>query len=249
MVPALAFAAFGLTWTRHAVLRAVLVACSLLFALSLFLTQSRGGVVALAAMFGAAILLGASIRRHLVGLVLMVASVGVIYYGLFAAPEARERLVSPGRGSGRADLWSVATGMIGDHPILGVGAGNFTLVAPEYATETINLPDVHVVVDRPHVAHNTYLGVFSELGVIGLAAFVLLVVGSLGLAWRSEKLFRTVRDRELQMVSRALIVGLVGMLTAFVFLSGQYEKQLWLLLGLAVALHAVAQARAGPARG
>jgi hypothetical protein len=31
------------------------------------------------------------------------------------------------------------------------------------------------------------------------------------------------------------------MLTAFVFLSGEYEKQLWLLLGLAVALHALAR--------
>jgi hypothetical protein len=33
------------------------------------------------------------------------------------------------------------------------------------------------------------------------------------------------------------------MLTAFVFLSGEYEKQLWVLLGLAVAVYGIARRR------
>jgi O-antigen ligase len=133
--------------------------------------------------------------------------------------------------------------VIADHPVVGVGAGNFQVVAPEYATETFNLRSVHLVVDEPHVAHSTYLGVFADLGVVGLLAFVLVVTACLMLALRSAKLFAMTRDGELELVSRAVVVGLIGMLTALVFLSGQYEKQLWLLLGFAVALHALARRR------
>jgi hypothetical protein len=42
-----------------------------------------------------------------------------------------------------------------------------------------------------------------------------------------------------------VVVGAVGVLGAYVFLSAQYEKQLWLLLGLLVALPAVAAAAEG----
>jgi hypothetical protein len=38
---------------------------------------------------------------------------------------------------------------------------------------------------------------------------------------------------------RGLIVGVVGLLAAYTFLSGQYEKQLWLLLGVLAAIPTV----------
>jgi O-antigen ligase len=151
--------------------------------------------------------------------------------------------MNPGRGTGRLDLWSVAIRVIGDHSILGVGAGNMPVVAPRYATETINLPDVRFVVDTPKEAHNTYLGVFAELGVVGLLAFGVVVVSALVVARRSTRAFANAREPELELISRAVLISLVGLLTAFIFESDEYEKQLWLLVGLAVALYAVARRR------
>jgi hypothetical protein len=44
----------------------------------------------------------------------------------------------------------------------------------------------------------------------------------------------------MEVISRAVFVGLVGILTADFFASEQFSKQLWLLLGLAPALLAIA---------
>jgi O-antigen ligase len=243
LVPALVFSLFALAWTPQAAQRWLLGACSLLFTGALFLTGSRGGLVALAAAFSAAVLFGGSVRRRFLAYAAVAASMGFVYYAAFASAEAMERLMNPGRGSGRADVWSVATGVIADHPIVGVGTGNLPVVAPQYASETINLPDVRFVVDTPKDAHNTYLGVLAELGVVGLVAFGLVVVSALVLARRSTKAFARAGDPELELLSRALFVALVGMLGHFVFLSGQYEKQFWLLIGLAVALQALSRRR------
>ena len=240
LVPALVFSIFGLAWTTQPTLRWLLAALALLFTVALFLTHSRGGLAALGVALLAGLLFGGSVRRQFAVIIVGVAVIGGLYYGAFAPADAQYRLTSPGGGSGRTDLWSVATEMIGDHPVLGVGGGNFTLVAPRYVTEDVNLPSVHLVVDTPQEAHNTYLGVFAELGVVGFLALVGFVLVSLALVRRSTKVFSEASEQELELVSRAVLVGLVGMLAAFFFLSGENEKQLWLLLGLAIALHGLA---------
>jgi O-antigen ligase len=243
LVPALVFAVFALGWTEEPAKRWLLGGGIVLFTIALYLTQSRGGLVALAAAFAAAALFGGPVRRYVVPTATVVVCVGLVYYAAFASSYAVERLTNPGRGTGRADLWSVATEVIADHPLVGVGAGNFPVVAPQYAAESVNLPAVHQVVDTPKVAHNTYLGVFADLGVVGLVGFLLVVLGALTLTVRATRTFARAGDRELELQSRAVLVALVGILTAFVFLSGQYEKQLWLLIGLGIALHALARRR------
>jgi O-antigen ligase len=107
----------------------------------------------------------------------------------------------------------------------------------------VNLPDVRLIVDTPKVAHNTYIGVWADLGVVGLVLFAAVVLASLGLSRRAALLFARAGDTDLELLSRAVVIALIGMLTAFVFLSGEYEKQLWLLLGLSIALHALARRR------
>ena len=102
---------------------------------------------------------------------------------------------------------------------------------------------MQLVVDQPTVAHNTYIGVLAELGVVGLIAFAVVVLAAFALARRAVKAFARARDPELELLSRAVLISLVGMLTAFFFLSGLHENQLWLLLGLAVALNAIAVRR------
>lgn len=241
LVTALVFSVFALTWTLQAVQRWLLGACILLFTVAIFLTQSRGGLVALAAAFAAAMVFGGPVRRHFLVLAAVVASVGLVYYAAFASSETLERLQNPGRGSGRADLWSVATGVISDHPILGVGAGNFQVVAPQYASESINLPSVHLVVDTPKVAHNTYLHILAELGIVGFLLFLTIIGFAVSCALKAARWFGRAGDHHMELFARGAIVALVGILAADFFISEQFGKQLWLLLGLGPALYGVAR--------
>ena len=112
-------------------------------------------------------------------------------------------------------------------------------------TEPVNLPFARLIVDTPKVAHNTYLGVFADLGVVGLILFAAVVLGGLVAdVARDGCRSREPASTDLELLSRAVLVALVAMLTAFVFLSGHYEKQFWLLLGLGVALYGLARRRA-----
>lgn len=243
LVPAIVFAVFAFGWARRPAERWLLSLLLVVYTIALLGTQSRGGLVALGVTLVAGMLLGGAFRRHFAVLTAAIAFAGLVYYGAFASAAALERVTNPGGGAGRADLWSVATEVAGDHPVVGVGAGNFPVVAPQYVTEPLDLREVQLVVDEPTVAHNTYIGVLAELGVVGLIAFAVVVLAALALARRATKAFRRASAPELELLSRAVLLGLVGMLTAFVFLSGLYENQLWLLLGLAVALYTIARRR------
>jgi O-antigen ligase len=165
---------------------------------------------------------------------LVVTGFGVIYYVLIAPPEALSRITqfSSGGGTGRTDLWAVAWRIFRDHPLIGIGAGNFPVVEPTYAVQNLNITRIDFVVDVPHVTHNTYLQVVTDTGLIGGLAFLLIVLAALGGAWRAARAFGRQRALRLEVMTRGLIVGSLGTLAAFMFISAEYEKQLWVLLAM-----------------
>jgi O-antigen ligase len=243
LVPALALAAFSVASTKRPAFRALLVGYVLLFGLALFLTESRGGLVGLGVTFAAALLLAGRLRPRALALMLTVGALGVGYYTLVAPPQTLQRIThftSEG-GTGRTDLWSIALQVAGDHPLLGAGWGNFVVVEPQYATRGIELSQIRLVVDTPKVAHNMYLQVLAELGLVGLTVFLAVIGSALALAYRAIRTFTVDGWFELEAISRGLLVGVLGMLAAYSFISAQYEKQLWLLVGVAIALPGVAR--------
>src|SRR5436305_1881168 len=89
------------------------------------------------------------------------------------------------------------------------------------------------------------VGIFmteSRGGLVALAAaglFACLVAGR----WRTSAGIRAlarVGDVEMEVLARAVVLGSLGMLAAAFFFSGEYQKQLWLLLGASAALPSVA---------
>lgn len=72
----------------------------------------------------------------------------------------------------RLNIWSSTVELIKDYPILGVGPGNWKLIAPKYFSEKFNHIDELTWV-RPH---NDYLWVLAELGIIGLLLFISVFV-------------------------------------------------------------------------
>jgi len=72
--------------------------------------------------------------------------------------------------------WQAAVGMFSDHPWLGVGIGNYAVAYPRYAVGRWLDPLGH--------AHNYYLNIAAESGLVGLGAFVLLFAACFHEAWR-----------------------------------------------------------------
>jgi exopolysaccharide production protein ExoQ len=242
LVPSLAITVGLFVTTRSPPVRLGLVTMLFVIGLALLLTQSRGGLVALAATLVIAPALAGPARPRVLAVVLSIGALAIAYYTVVAPPEQLERVTSfaAGGGTGRQDLWAISLEMLGDRPVLGVGAGNFVVVEPRYAVGDVDLRRVDLVVDTPRGAHNTYLHELTELGMIGGAIFAVVLVGGLGIGLRAARSFARAGDRELELVARSVVVGVVGMLAAFTFISAAHREQLWLLLGVLAALGTVA---------
>jgi O-antigen ligase len=62
--------------------------------------------------------------------------------------------------------WMAAADMFTDHPWLGVGIGNYPVAYPQYAIGRWRDPLGH--------AHNYYLNIAAEAGLLGLSTFLVL---------------------------------------------------------------------------
>lgn len=70
--------------------------------------------------------------------------------------------ISEGDLNQRLVIWSAGLEVLGDRPVAGFGAGNFRYaVAP--------------LLQRPRAAHNTFLSIAVDLGLVGFALFILLL--------------------------------------------------------------------------
>jgi O-antigen ligase len=228
--------------------RAIALSAAALAAVGVFLTLSRGALVGMAvALLLAPFVVGAGRRAGTVVLVL-VAVIGVgAWYGAVAPASAVDRVTKADGGTGREDLWRVGWRMVEDKPVHGVGAGNFPEAAIHYLLRPGATDNDDFIVDDKKVAHNIYLTVLSELGVVGLLLFVVLVGLCLRSALRAARAFERLGDQTMEMVSRALFISLVSLLVVGFFSSALYVKQLWFLLAMAPALLALAD-RASAAR-
>jgi O-antigen ligase len=215
---------------------------SLLCAAGIFLSLSRGGLVALGFALVAAVVVAGRWRMQAISLAVVIAIGGFAYFGFVASPDAVTRVTSFGQGTGRADIWTVGWRMVQAHPVLGVGVGNYRVSSVHYLLQPGALKRDEFILDTPKVAHNTYLQVLAELGVVGAVLFISIILFSLGCILRAARVFGRLRDFTMELLSRALLVGLAGVLAADFFISEEFSKQLWLLLGLGPGLLAIAHA-------
>jgi len=234
IVPGGVFAAFAFFAYRGQRVRWLFLACLPVFLVALVDTDSQGGLVALAVGVVASVVVGGPLRGKAALFAVLSIGSAIFYYTAVTTPNG----LTEGRGS-REDLWKVALAVSADHPVAGVGAGNFSVVEPSYALANIPLARADLIT-RGYVAHNSYLHVLAEFGAVGLALFVGVIVSSLVLALRAVHTFSRARDRQMEILTRGLIAGACSLLAAYFFASAQYEKQLWLVIGVAAGTHALA---------
>jgi O-antigen ligase len=242
LIPAIIIACFLFATTESRRARWLYAGVAGVDLLAFVLTQSRGGIVGL--MFGllTALIVAGRARARILVLVLVLAAAGVGYY--FGYRPAHVLNGDTTRGglngatSGRLDLWRIALLIFEGHPLGGVGLGNFQAVEPSYSTQTLNLTMVRQIVQEQLVVHNTYLQMAADLGLVGVGLFLAILALPLRLAGRALRRLE-LENHELEFHVRGLVAGTVGMLIAYAFLSAEFEKPLWLLLGLLASVPAI----------
>lgn len=206
--------------------------------IALILTFSRGGWLALT--LSLALLCFVTWRRRGLSLkapIAVLALLALLYAPFHSLIGAR--LFGDDRGSAesRIPLMNLAFRITEDHPLLGVGANNFTVAMGPYLTSEFREEFLFAV-------HNKYLLVLAETGIGGLIAFVAFFAGIVRKGWQCWNF----QDRLLSPLALGLAAGIVGHMVHMsvdVFRGRPTQQLVWLIAGLLVAMCRIG---AGPAK-
>lgn len=185
--------------------------CLPLSSLTLFFTKSVGGWFIFIIIFSLFILLGKLLNKKsfLIAFSLIVLLGAIAMNRTLTEVHFKNPLFSLNQ---RISYWKETIKIISDHPIIGVGTGNFSL-------------------KETRAAHNSYLQIWAEMGILGLLSWLMIV-------------FVFIKQGVKNLYSRSSYCCL-GILTAglsflcynlidFSFFISQVAFLFWLLLGLTV---------------
>jgi putative inorganic carbon (HCO3(-)) transporter len=202
-----------------------------------FLTYSRGGLLA----FAAVVLLATYIRwlpprRVLVAavcLIMLLPAVAPVAYKRISTLQSVTALDDPTVDSslrGRATEMLAALHVVMDYPLLGVGPGQY---APFYSLEYHQIPGIKFRdLRKSRNAHNLYLEMAAEIGLLGIATFLAIPLLLARALWNARRRWAG-QNRELADTAVALFLGVIGFMLAALFLTFAYQRYYWLLLALA----------------
>ena len=193
--------------------------CLTVLLVGLWLSQSRGALLALlVGGFIYLILFSASLRRVVVlGAVLVLVPLIIFLTMHRETSDAVESRLS------RMDYAMTGFRMLKTSPLWGVGIGNYPKLYPRYTELYLEQGE--------RTAHSTWILVMAEAGLVGLAAFVALFVAVLVRAWRQR------------LVAPEYFLSVVGYGVAMSFLSHTYLILPYVLFALVLAatrVHAAA---------
>jgi len=199
-------------------------------AIGLVLTFARGAW--LGGLAGLAVFLACvprPIRLLLLALLLLTLAIG--RFGLTGAVPAlgarAESIPDLTLNRDRIAIWRAALQIFRDHPVVGTGLGTFTMVYPRY-----RLPEDREPVPSRPFAHNIFLNIAAEGGVLGVLSFASVI--ALALWWGARWIRQSPADEGV--IAAGVVAALVGVLvhqqvdgTVMRFHIG---LGMWMLLGL-----------------
>jgi hypothetical protein len=203
--------AFALFELRRTPFRLSLAAVTLLLVGAVnFMTRSRSGMMAFAAMMGVYLLR----RLRWLGLGLAVlAAIPLLLLGGRSGGEAEESAEL------RLGYWAAAIQMARESPLLGVGMAQFTD-------------------HQPQTAHSSMMLILGETGIPGLLFWTALMYAAFKTTLTILRREPSPEALPARAWSSALLAALTGFSVSALFLSLTYHYILWILLGLVGALFA-----------
>lgn len=227
-IPMAAYVGFR---AKNLAIRALFLAYIPFSLLAVFLTASRTGAVAatIALLFVLYYLRSLNWKRSLPAVVLL--GLAVLFALRQVPPESLSRIGSlvaelmEGTLNKRKIIWAAGLQVFCDHIILGVGAGTFrSAVAP--------------LLGLPVAPHNVFLAVAVEMGILGLALWLLFVTLSCAGVLRLP-------SPERQVWGAVLLILAVS----FLSLNFEWRKITWLVLALAASFGAAVRSQGKSERG
>jgi len=217
----------------------------LMMVAALWFSETRSWVpsaaMALAAM---ALILPWRIQRDVVILMLVAVSVFLAIF-MYSGSRYSNSFGDDDSAAARPVLWTAATKIAMDYPVLGIGHNRFTEVSPQYLRSI----DPHLLANREafevigkYEPHNDLLNVWSSFGTGALIAFVLVI-------WFSARNFMSAAREFLDPTLRAISLGCLGALVA-VMVNSMFHNfydstlTLWILAGMSLAMTKLASAEA-----
>jgi len=241
-------------WNERKKLMRVFAAWALgVCSFAVLLTYSRGGFVSLALIVVSMLLIfHRGQLRYLLAVIVVSLLLISILPSQFATRISTLTELLPGNSSstggvaqdlsirGRTSEALVALQMFADHPILGVGLGNYPLLYQNYARR-VGLEFRSAV----RQAHDLYLEIASETGLLGLFSFLLLVWGTLDSMWKAQRALAMKGLVSVSSMVAAFAFGLLGFLISALFIHAVYFRNFWVLIGIALAAPRMAEIEIG----
>jgi O-antigen ligase len=208
-----------------------------------YMTGSRGSMISIVPAIVVWFIVAGRSYRRLLGLVIIVLGCGALLPGVASRVSTLTELTNHTIASqtdpslvGRIAAQEIAAAMFSDHPVTGVGVGNFTLVEPSYfGRAAVGVPS------QAFAPHNLYLQLAAEQGIIGLATWALFFGGALFLCIRS--MLDTEDDAPERLMGAGIVAGLAAWSFASVFLHVVDLRNLLLVVALATVLDIEARER------
>lgn len=193
-------------------IRALFIAMLFIMTLSVILTGSRGGVLGLAVLF----LIYAMKNKQKLFLTTALITV-CVFIALMLPDFIMERwgsAVETG-GSGRLSIWYVAYKALEKYWVIGAGLSNFTKAFNEF------FHYAPTFVSWSRSAHNFFIGMFIELGIVGIILMTVAII-------KHYQLITLKTDR--YSTSEVMLkAAFWAVLVSSLFLSSYWLKSFWLI--------------------
>jgi O-antigen ligase len=199
--------------TRYrSIVRLVLVALLLIFSYVVLLTFSRSAWLSLT------ISMSIILATTKVGRRLLLVAIGLLLVIFTRISEYLYLALRLAKGlTGREYLWKAAVQIIRENTLLGVGPGNFEIMKTRHILPTTGLSRLMRSPEGTGAAHNLYLSMSAELGIVATGVLVVFIAIVL---FKAGKMIRRTADSELRMFLIAAVSIISGLMVRAFFESG-----------------------------
>ncbi len=198
------------------------IGCLLVFGYAIYLTRSRGGLLGLLAGLGVLAWARFGLQRALVAGALALPLLLAVFGGRQTTISAQETTAQT-----RIQLWSDWMTEFRAHPLFGNG---MSLAREDEATKP-RIPGQ----EYKHVAHNSYLQTFADIGFLGGCLFLGAYALALWSVFRTGHAGKRILDPGQQQQRPFVLAAVAGYSVGMLTLSLSFVVPTYLMLALAVA--------------